>query len=134
MLWGCERGDLTVALRGFVDLPSGRLPLADLNDADPGYPPMLAPSGIGVFTPAWGAYTCAGAVRGLSSVTSVLVRRGRAALVRRGRAGAGGADRGRLLGRWSDDVAGGDGELSHGSEWRARTAGARATRALRRFR
>ena len=71
----------TVALSGFADLPSGRVPLADLNDANPGYAPMLAPNGIGLFTPAWGTYALSGAVRGLSSVTEVLVREGRVARV-----------------------------------------------------
>jgi hypothetical protein len=78
----------TVALSGFVDLPSGRAPLADLNDANPGYAPMLAPNGIGLFTPAWGAYPRSGAVRGLPSVAEVLVRRGRVARVSR-QAGSG---------------------------------------------
>jgi hypothetical protein len=71
----------TVALSGFVELPSGRAPLVDLNDANPGYAPMLAPNGIGLFTPAWGTYTRSGAVRGLSSVTEVLVSHGRVARV-----------------------------------------------------
>jgi hypothetical protein len=71
----------TVALSGFVDLPSGRAPLTDLNDANPGYAPMLAPDGIGLFTQAWGTYPRSGAVRGLASVTEVLVRHGRVALV-----------------------------------------------------
>jgi hypothetical protein len=78
----------TVALSGFVDLPSGRVPLVDLNDANPGYAPMLAPNGIGLFTPAWGTYPRSGAVRGLPSVTEVLVRHGRVARVSR-QAGAG---------------------------------------------
>jgi Phosphodiester glycosidase len=78
----------TVALSGFADLPSGRVPLADLNDANPGYAPMLAPNGIGLFTPAWGTYSRSGAVRGLPSVTEVLVRRGLVARVSR-QAGAG---------------------------------------------
>ncbi len=65
-----------VQLSGFVELPGGRRRLSDLNDANPGYAPMLAPNGIGVFTPAWGTYPRAGAVRGLSSVTEVVVRRG----------------------------------------------------------
>ena len=78
----------TVALSGSVELPSGRAPLADLNDANPGYAPMLAPHGIGLFTPAWGTYTRAGAVRGLPSVSEVLVRHGRVARVGN-RAGAG---------------------------------------------
>jgi hypothetical protein len=71
----------TVALSGFVKLPSGRVPLVDLNDANPGYAPMLAPNGIGLFTPAWGTYPRSGAVRGLPSVTEVLVRHGRIAHV-----------------------------------------------------
>jgi Phosphodiester glycosidase len=71
----------TVALSGFADLPSGRAPLADLNDANPGYAPMLAPNGIGLFTPAWGSYALSGAVRGLASVSEVLVRHGRVARV-----------------------------------------------------
>jgi hypothetical protein len=78
----------TVALSGFVDLPWGRTPLADLNDANPGYAPMLAPNGIALFTPAWGTYARSGAVRGLPSVTEVLVRHGRVARVSR-QAGAG---------------------------------------------
>jgi hypothetical protein len=78
----------TVALSGFVDLPSGRAPLTDLNDANPGYAPMLAPDGIGLFTRAWGTYPRSGAARGLASVTEVLVRHGRVALVSH-RAGAG---------------------------------------------
>jgi hypothetical protein len=71
----------TVALSGYLDLPSGRVPLADLNDANPGYAPMLAPNGIGLFTPAWGTYARSGAIRGLPSVTEVLVRHGRVARV-----------------------------------------------------
>jgi hypothetical protein len=78
----------TVALSGFVELPSGRVPLADLNDANPGYAPMLAPNGIGLFTPAWGTFARSGAVRGLGSVTEVLVRHERVARVS-DRAGAG---------------------------------------------
>jgi hypothetical protein len=78
----------TVALGGFVELPSGRAPLADLNDANPGYAPMLAPNGIGLFTPSWGTYARSGAVRGLPSVTEVLVRHGRVARVSH-QAGAG---------------------------------------------
>ncbi|MBV9920237.1 MAG: phosphodiester glycosidase family protein [Pseudonocardia sp.] len=68
-----------VALRGYVVLPGGRRPLSDLNDANPGYPPMLAPNGIGLFTPEWGIYRRSGAVRGLPAVTEVLVRAGRVA-------------------------------------------------------
>jgi hypothetical protein len=71
----------TVALSGFVDLPAGRAPLVDLNDANPGDPPILAPNGIGLFTPAWGTYSRSGAVRGLPSITEVLVRHGRVARV-----------------------------------------------------
>jgi hypothetical protein len=71
----------TAALSGVLDLPSGRAPLADLNDANPGYAPMLAPNGIGLFTPAWGTYARSGAVRGLPSVSEVLVRGGRVARV-----------------------------------------------------
>ena len=71
----------TVALRGFVTLPSGRRALSDLNDANPGYPPMLAPDGIGLFTPAWGSYPRAGAVRGLRPVAEALIRGGRVARV-----------------------------------------------------
>ena len=71
----------TVGLRGFVDLPGRRYPLSDLNDANPGFAPMLAPNGIGLFTSSWGTYTRAGAVRGLRSVTEVVVRRGRVASV-----------------------------------------------------
>jgi Phosphodiester glycosidase len=78
----------TVALSGFVDLPSGRAPLSDLNDANPGYAPMLAPNGIGLFTPAWGTYSRSGAVRGLPSVSEVLVSQGRVVHVS-DRAGAG---------------------------------------------
>lgn len=78
----------TVGLRGSVQLPGGRWRLSDLNDANPGYPPMLAPNGIGLFTPAWGTYTRAGAVRGLTSVSEVLVRGGRVVSKRRS-AGAG---------------------------------------------
>lgn len=77
----------TVALSGYVALPGGgggrggRAPLADLNDANPGYPPMLAPNGIGLFTPAWGSYSRAGAVRGLGSAVEALIREGRVAAV-----------------------------------------------------
>jgi hypothetical protein len=78
----------TVALSGFVDLPSGRVSLVDLNDANPGYAPMLAPNGVGLFTPAWGIYPRSGAVRGLPSVTEVLVRHGRVVRVS-GSAGGG---------------------------------------------
>lgn len=78
----------TVSLGGFVDLPSGRAPLVDLNDANPGYAPMLAPNGIGLFTSAWGSYSRSGAARGLRSVSEVLVRDGRVARVS-DRAGAG---------------------------------------------
>jgi hypothetical protein len=78
----------TVALSGLLELPSGRVPLADLNDANPGYAPMLAPNGIGLFTPAWGTYPRSGAVRGLPSVAEVLVRDGRVATVSH-QAGAG---------------------------------------------
>jgi hypothetical protein len=45
----------TVALSGEVILPGharAALSLSDLNDANPGYAPMLAPNGIGLFTPA----------------------------------------------------------------------------------
>jgi hypothetical protein len=42
---------------------------------------MLAPNGIGLFTSSWGTYTRAGAVRGLRSVTEVMVRGGRVASV-----------------------------------------------------
>jgi hypothetical protein len=77
-----------VRLRGFVQLPSGRRPLSDLNDANPGYPPMLAPGGIGLFTPLWGKYTRAGAIRGLHPVTEILVRHDRVAFVHH-RTGAG---------------------------------------------
>jgi hypothetical protein len=78
----------TVRLRGFVELPGAREPLSDLNDANPGYAPMLAPNGIGLFTSVWGSYPRSGAVRGLGSVTEVLVRGGRVVRVRRD-AGAG---------------------------------------------
>lgn len=67
----------TVALKGYVALPGARRPLSDLNDANPGYPPMLAPNGIGLFTPKWGTYPRSGAVRGLAAVTEVAVRDGR---------------------------------------------------------
>ena len=77
-----------VSLRGSAELPSGRVRLADLNDANPGYAPMLAPNGIGLFTPAWGTYARSGAVRGLAPVTEVLVRRGFVARVS-SRAGTG---------------------------------------------
>jgi hypothetical protein len=82
----------TVGLRGFVNLPGGRYALSDLNDANPGFAPMLAPNGIGLFTPSWGTYTLAGAVRGLRSVTEVVVRGGRVASVGH-RPGAGPAAR-----------------------------------------
>ena len=79
----------TVRLRGSVRLPGGREALSDLNDANPGFAPMLAPGGIGLFTTSWGRYPREGAVRGLGSVTEVLVRRGRVARVRHhARAGA----------------------------------------------
>jgi len=78
----------TVRLHGFVELPGGRTALSDLNDANPGYAPMLAPNGIGLFTSTWGTYARAGAVRGVRSVTEVLVRRGRVASIRH-HAGAG---------------------------------------------
>jgi hypothetical protein len=78
----------TVGLRGVAELPSGPVRLADLNDANPGFAPMLAPDGIGLFTPSWGAYARSGAVRGLSSVHEVVVRDGRVAHVR-DRVGAG---------------------------------------------
>jgi hypothetical protein len=81
----------TVALSGEVILPGharAALSLSDLNDANPGYAPMLAPNGIGLFTPAWGSYSRAGAVRGLGSVAEALIRGGRVAAVSR-RAGAG---------------------------------------------
>ena len=78
----------TVRLRGSVVLPGGREPLSDLNDANPGYAPMLAPNGIGLFTSAWGSYPRSGAVRGLGSVTEVLVHGSRVARVRHA-AGAG---------------------------------------------
>jgi hypothetical protein len=72
----------TVRLRGYVELPGGRVALSDLNDANPGYAPMLAPNGIGLFTSSWGTYSRAGAVRGLGSVTEVLVRGDRVASIR----------------------------------------------------
>lgn len=72
----------TVQLRGFVGLPRSRDALSDLNDANPGYAPMLAPNGIGLFTPSGGSYPRAGAVRGLRSVAEVSVRGGRVASVR----------------------------------------------------
>jgi hypothetical protein len=77
-----------VRLRGFVQLPGDREALSDLNDANPGYAPMLAPDGIGLFTPLWGTYTRSGAVRGLRRVTEVLVRNDRIASVHN-HAGAG---------------------------------------------
>jgi Phosphodiester glycosidase len=67
----------TMRLQGFVALPGGVYPLSDLNDANRGYAPMLAPDGIGLFTPVWGTYSRAGAVRGQQSVTEVLIRGGR---------------------------------------------------------
>jgi Phosphodiester glycosidase len=78
----------TVGLEGFVRLPSGPRTLSDLNDANPGYPPMLAPNGIGLFTPVWGRYPRTGAVRGLASVAEALIRDGRVAQVT-GHAGTG---------------------------------------------
>ena len=78
----------SVRLRGVVALPGGQRALSDVNDANPGYAPMLAPNGIGLFTPLWGTYPRVGAVRGLSSVTEVLVRGGRVATIRHA-AGAG---------------------------------------------
>jgi hypothetical protein len=79
----------TVGLRGYLALPGGRIALSDLNDANPGYPPMLAPNGIGLFTPQWGTYRRSGAVRGLPAVTEALVRDGRVArLTHRPGAGA----------------------------------------------
>jgi len=78
----------TVQLSGSVTLPDGPQPLSDLNDASRGPKPILPENGIALFTPLWGAYTRAGAVRGLRSVTEVLVRGGRVARVRH-RAGAG---------------------------------------------
>ncbi|HYB30190.1 MAG TPA: phosphodiester glycosidase family protein [Solirubrobacteraceae bacterium] len=66
-----------VSLQGFVTLPGGRRALSDLNDANPGYPPMLAPDGVGLFTPAWGSYPRAGAVRGLRPVAEALIHDGR---------------------------------------------------------
>jgi hypothetical protein len=72
----------TVQLRGYVEVPGRHAALSDLNDANPGYAPMLAPDGIGLFTSSWGAYTRAGAVRGLGSVTELLVRDGRVASIR----------------------------------------------------
>jgi hypothetical protein len=104
-----------VRWRGFVNLPGGRDALSDLNDANPGYAPMLAPNGIGLFTSSWGSYSREGAVRGLRSVTEVLVRSGRVTNVRH-RAGVGaipagdyvllGAGRGgRVLGRLRDGQA-----------------------------
>ena len=79
----------TVKLRGYVQLPSGREPLVDVNDANPGYAPMLAPNGIGVFTPLWGTYPRAGAVRGLHPVVEVMVRDDRvASVIHRSGAGA----------------------------------------------
>lgn len=73
-----------VRLRGSVAMPGGHRPLSDLNDANPGFAPLLAPNGIGLFTPLWGTYTLAGAVRGLRSVTEVLVRGDRVARVSHG--------------------------------------------------
>jgi hypothetical protein len=71
-----------VRLRGFVALPGGREPLTDVNDANPGYAPMLAPNGVGLFTSSWGTYTRAGAARGLRTVTEVMIRGDRVASVR----------------------------------------------------
>jgi hypothetical protein len=70
-----------VSLRGIVKLPGGPAALTDLNDANPGYPPMLASGGIGLFSSAWGSFPRVGAVRGLGSVTEVLVRAGRVARI-----------------------------------------------------
>lgn len=83
----------TVRLSGFVRLSASRRALSDLNDANPGFAPLLAPNGIGLFTPLWGAYTRAGAVRGLRSVSEVLVRGGRVAGLRHA-AGTGPISRG----------------------------------------
>ncbi|HWE10705.1 MAG TPA: phosphodiester glycosidase family protein [Solirubrobacteraceae bacterium] len=72
----------TVRLRGSVGLPRGPVVLSDLNDANPGYAPMLTPNGVGLFTSSWGSYTRAGAARGLESVTEALIRGGRVAGIR----------------------------------------------------
>jgi hypothetical protein len=77
-----------VRLLGSVTLPSGTRALVGLNDANPGFPGLVAPNGIGVFTPEWGSYTRAGAVRGRADAVEVTVRDDRVASVRRG-AGAG---------------------------------------------
>jgi phosphodiester glycosidase len=78
----------SVRLQGSVTLPSGTRALVGLNDANPGFPGLIAPNGIGVFTPEWGSYTRAGAVRGRADAVEVTVRDDRVASVRR-RAGAG---------------------------------------------
>jgi hypothetical protein len=77
-----------VRLHGSVELPSGKRPLSDLNDANPGYPPLVAPDGIGLFTAEWGSYSRSGAVRGRRDVTELALRGDRVTAVRRG-AGAG---------------------------------------------
>jgi phosphodiester glycosidase len=74
----------TVRLRGVVHLPAAKHALRDLNDANPGFPPLLAPNGIGLFTPVWGSYSRGGAVSGQPDVTEVSVRRERVTTVRRG--------------------------------------------------
>lgn len=71
-----------VHLQGSVELPSGPRPLVDLNDANPGFPPLIAPNGIGLFTPAWGSWSRAGAVRGQRDVAEVTLRDGRVVSVR----------------------------------------------------
>jgi hypothetical protein len=71
-----------VRLRGSVALPAGPRPLVDLNDANPGFPPLIAPEGIGLFTPVWGSWSRVGAVRGRSPVAEATVRGGRVVSVR----------------------------------------------------
>jgi len=82
-----------VWFRGSAQLPTGRRVLSDLNDANRGPKPILAPNGIGLFTSAWGAYSRTGAVRGLHSVTQVVVRGDRVVRISH-RAGAGTISRG----------------------------------------
>lgn len=107
LIKGPERGRMLVAgvgtdgigrvglvwLQGSVAFAGTRHVLSDLNDANRGPKPILDRDGIALLTPLWGAYPRAGAVRGLRSVTEVLVRGGRVARVRH-RAGAGAIPRG----------------------------------------
>ncbi|MBP2336844.1 hypothetical protein JOF41_003022 [Saccharothrix coeruleofusca] len=59
---------MEVLFEGGVVLPSGQVPLAQLNSAS------IGADGIGVFTPLWGSYSRARAVRGGARVTEVVVR------------------------------------------------------------